>query len=472
MRYVKFFAVCWFASLTVLMGAGSLMAEQPPDWSGTTADTRISFDDDSYASYIRIAIAGDNMIHLAWSEDNPRSSPDEIHYGQSTDGGSTWSCASTDTVISYDDNEAVNQSNDIVIDSYGYIFVVWSEDEPEPSGQNEILLTYSSDGGSTWSAVTAATDVVISDPQQDAASYYPGITVDPSDDLHVVYHKEDPAVGYAKIYTTRSIDGGATWTAISTGDQMINDATSPYDDHSADIACDSSGNLFVCYKKYLGTGAGTRMYITRSTDGGLTWSGTTAETPVSTVFNIASYPRIAVDANDIVHVIWEASDETASPYHYEIYHSRSTDGGLSWSGTSADLMISYEQPLGDSAHNAKIAADSHGHVCVVWDEEEETGTSNEILVSCSTDGGVTWSGSTSDELISFPDNEHGYRPDIASLANGRWIVVWSEFEGGAGAGNNYEIHLSIGDPLDPPQVPPGRWLEEIPDFGNEAQVEQ
>ncbi len=379
---------------------------------------------------------------MVWSEDDP--SYDEIHYGFSTDGGATWSCSSSDRLISFNDGESVFDTNDIAIDSTGNIFVVWSEDEPEPSGMNEIMLSYSTDGGATWSGTAA--DVVISDPLQDATSNYPAIIADQNDVLHVVYNKTEPIWGAAKIHTTRSTDGGATWTAASGGDQVISNAADSNSDSNADIAIDSSGTLWVSYKKYLGTDIGSQMYVTKSTDGGVTWSGTTAETPVSTIFNIASLPRLCVDANDNIHVVCYASDETSSPYHYEIYHTHSTDGGVTWSGSSLERMISYESGSGDnSAFYPKIASDACGNLSVVWDEEPVGGGSTEIMISTSTDGGTTWSGSTADELISFPDGENGYRPDVSTLADGTWVAVWNEFNGTTS--DNYEVHVSLGDTI-------------------------
>ncbi len=143
-------------TLAVLLSAPAAHAA----WTGTTADQQISFDDNEYASYVRLAVDGSDTIHVVWSEDDP--SYDEIHYGFSTDGGATWSCSSSDRLISFNDGESVFDTNDIAIDSTGNIFVVWSEDEPEPSGMNEIMLSYSTDGGATWSGSIA--DELISFP--------------------------------------------------------------------------------------------------------------------------------------------------------------------------------------------------------------------------------------------------------------------------------------------------------------------
>jgi hypothetical protein len=438
MRTPRIFFLLAAVTLAVLVSVPAAWAA----WTGTVADTQISFDDNEYASYVRLAVDGNGVIHVVWSEDDPLY--DEIHYGSSTDGGATWSCSTADRLISFNDGEGVFDTCEIAIDSQNNIFVVWSEDEPEPSGQNEIMLSYSTDGGATWSG--SAADVVISDPLQDDTSNYPTVVADLNDTIHVVYNKTEAVSGAAKIHTTRSTDGGVTWSAVSGGDQVITSTANNYADSNADIGVDSSGTLWVSYKKYLGTGVGSQMYITKSTDGGVTWSGTTAETAISTLFNIASLPQICVDSSDNIHVVWYASDETASPYHYEAYHTHSTDGGVTWSGNSGPQMISYESGTDDnSAFYPKIAADHCGNVTVAWDEQPIGVGTTEIMVSQSTDGGATWSGATADELISFPDGENGYRPDVATMADGSWVAVWNEFNGTTS--DNYEVHLSMGDKL-------------------------
>jgi hypothetical protein len=183
--------------------------------------------------------------------------------------------------------------------------------------------------------------------------------------------------------------------------------------------------------------------VSVSTDGGNTWSGAAADHPTTLPFRGLLYPALTVDANGYLHVVWKGSQNTASPYHYEIYTTRSTDSGATWSGLTQEQMVSY-YPAGDPSSNIPcVGADYHGNVIVVWDEEYDFGR-NEIMVSTSTNGGLTWSGSTQDEIISFPDAYPGYRPFVAVGLDDTLHVFWNE---GTTSTGYYQIHYSRGDAL-------------------------
>lgn len=101
MRITSVFFILAAVTLAVIVSVPAAHAA----WSGTGADMQISLDDNEYASYVRLAVDGSDVIHVVWSEDDP--SYDEIHYGYSTDSGLTWSCSTADRVISFNDGEAV-----------------------------------------------------------------------------------------------------------------------------------------------------------------------------------------------------------------------------------------------------------------------------------------------------------------------------------------------------------------------------
>jgi len=173
---------------------------------------------------------------------------------------------------------------------------------------------------------------------------------------------------------------------------------------------------------------------------------------------------MTVDANGYLHVVWKGTQDLVSPFHYEIYHSRSTNGGVSWSGLSQMTMVSYNAVGEPSANIPDVGADSQGNVIVVWDEEYANGD-NEIFVSTSTDGGQTWTGTTQEEIISFPDGHPAYRPFIVAGVDDTLHVTWNETT----TTSYYQIHYSRGNaiglapavdivltPVNPPIIiPPG-----------------
>lgn len=177
---------------------------------------------------------------------------------------------------------------------------------------------------------------------------------------------------------------------------------------------DFKGNYEIYYKNCTAGGTGTWSALKR-----LTWTANSSE-----------YPTIAVDANDIVHVVW---CEEVSYGNRDLYHKSSLDGGMTWgtpnrlnwsTGDSVypvlvmvgvnNLRVFYidETPgnweiyclqwsfegwggtqrltwtSGDSRH-PYAAIDYSNDIHVVW--SDMTGSDYELCHKKSTDYGTTWS---------------------------------------------------------------------------------
>ena len=141
-------------------------------------------------------------------------------------------------------------------------------------------------------------------------------------------------------------------------------------------------------------GGSTDIGWATSTDGGKTWSKgflpglTTGEG--SGPYDAASDPAVAYDA---AHGVWMISSLPISNTSQTpaVVISRSTDGGLTWQApVSADA-------LSDSSDKNWIVCDSwsasphYGNCYLEWDDPAR---SDEILMSTSTDGGISWGPAT------------------------------------------------------------------------------
>ena len=405
-------------------------------WTGTVQDELISQDDNFQGWYTRMAVDSDGNIHAVWNERvNNLPSQNEIHYSRSSDNGQTWSAINQDIIISFDDGTDANTNSDIAIDSDDIIYVVWPEDVNDI---REIHYSISYDGGDTWTGQTR--DAYLSFlGGTDALN--PSLAVDHNDVIHVVWNQDDPLTGIDEIYYSRSTNGGQTWSS-QTSETIIS-----YGDGQAagypEIAVGANNEILVVWREAddLVTNRSV-VNISISTNGGDTWSGTTADIPLTQSFRIISDPRIIVDSNGIVHSIWKGTQDEVSPFHYEVYHSRSTDNGITWSGMTEEQMVSYYPPGDYSCNIPNIGVDGQGNVVVVWDEDY-TDDNNEIMVSASTDGGLNWSGETQDEIISFPDDHPAYRPFVVAGLDGQFHVSWNEVT----TTSYYQIHYSRGDAL-------------------------
>jgi len=359
------------------------------DWGATKRITWTS--SDSYDP--EIAIDSNNNLHLVWCDYTPGNS--EIYYKRSTDGGLTWSGSKR---LTWNSGNSVYPA--IAIDSNNNLHVVWCDSTP---GNWEIYYKRSTDGGLSWGAMKRLT-------WNSGSSCDPAIAIDSNNNLHVMWHDWTP--GNWEIYYKRSTDGGSTWNATKRITWTSSDSYDP------EIAIDSNNNLHLVWCDY--TPGNSEIYYKRSTDGGLTWSGSKRLTWTS---GNSVYPAIAIDSNNNLHVMWH--DWT--PVNSEIYYKRSTDGGSTWSATKRLTWNS------GSSCDPAIAIDSNNNLHLVW--EDSTPGNSEIYYKRSTDGGSTWSAT---KRVTWTSGG-SYGPAIAIDSNNNLHVVWYDYTPG-----NHEIYYKKG----------------------------
>jgi hypothetical protein len=139
-------------------------------------------------------------------------------------------------------------------------------------------------------------------------------------------------------------------------------------------------------------GGATDIGWATSTDGGTTWTHgflpglTTGEG--TGLYDAASDPAVVFDAK---HGVWMIASLPISAQAPAVVVSRSTDGGLTWLN-----------PV--SVDAASVSSDKNWIVCDIWPasphygncymEWDDPSNGDEILMSTSTDGGLTWGAAT------------------------------------------------------------------------------
>ena len=252
-------------------GGATWTARQRLTWTGTTS------------TWPDIAVDVSGVIHLVWQD-----STGEIFYSKSPDG-TNWMLTKRLTWTSGNSNNP-----DMAIDSSGQLHVVWEDNTPGEYNY-EVYYKKSLDAGLTWSPSKRLT-------WMENGSYRPDIAVDPSGNLHLAWHDENPSL--YDIYYKNSTDSGASWTAAKRLTFALGWSAYPC------LAADASGELHLVWEEL-----DDELYYRKSTNSGSTW---TAIQRLTWTSGSSWYPAIVADPSSNLHVFW--SDDT--PGNREIYYKK------------------------------------------------------------------------------------------------------------------------------------------------------
>lgn len=154
-----------------------------------------------------------------------------IGFAKSTDGGATWnannqaySCNGIRGNL-FSAGIRVNDFPWMGIDRTGgtrngWIYIATAEKSLSPAGSDaDIVLHKSTDGGTTWSAGVRVNQDALNNGK---VQYMPALRVDENGGVNVIYYDNRNVTGDSvQVYVSRSIDGGSTWTDILVSDHSF-----------------------------------------------------------------------------------------------------------------------------------------------------------------------------------------------------------------------------------------------------------
>ncbi|HKW08112.1 MAG TPA: sialidase family protein [Candidatus Dormibacteraeota bacterium] len=241
----------------------------------------------------------------------------------------------------------------------------------ETTPRNAVSAATSTDGGRTWANVHA----IITDNNKDIFDDKNSITADPKKtgvayavwDRGSISHNNQPA------YFSKTTDGGATW---STAKAITSTADAVGTIGNIIVVDPRNGTLYDVFDNFTFTPRGfvatAVESIIKSTDGGDTWSSPIAigdDTDVGAVGPVtgailrtgSGLPDVAIDAKTgQLYVVWEDSRFSGGQFD-EVAMSTSTDGGLTWSAPSR-----VNKNTGLPAVTPMVAVNSDGTVGVTY----------------------------------------------------------------------------------------------------------
>lgn len=295
------------------------------------------------------------------------------------------------------------------------------------NNKRDIVVARSLDFGRTWSFSWAERG------REDADK--PELTVRGTD-VYVGFNHEE------KFFIAASHDAGQTFSTV-----QVNPNSAPGSSLAGGATIDPAGNVYFGWTAYarheMPTGP-VSVYLSRSADGGRTWS--------TLLLDVSSAPpdcnaqgcqtgylgaqiAVASDAAGALYALWNAGAANGGPER--MYFSSSTTGGASWSERA---VVSHAGQGVEHAFPA-IVAGASGDVRIAWMDARatEAGHPNRPLWNTyyrsSTNGGATWNAET---RLSGPAGGYdyilpaGFRfpfGDYFSLAidsDGTTHAVWGE----------------------------------------------
>ena len=253
----------------------------------------------------------------------------------------------------------------------------------------------SSDGGATWSSaplpgterweLAGDPSVIFSD---DGTAHALFIAFDRPDDYRVLGR----AAHRNGIFTSRSTDGGGSWTDPAAVVEHAEAPGIPFEDKpmmTADRrdASPHHGNLYVAWTQFRADASGIRF--SRSTDGGRSWSEPTEisdrpGSPQDTV-GAAEGTDLAVGPDGTLYVVW--SDSTG------LLLDRSKDGGRTFGRDvhvrrTSDIVFPVPGVARANGYPSLEVDPRSGRLFVTW-VDRSAGEADVWLIT-SDDGGDTW----------------------------------------------------------------------------------
>ncbi len=345
----------------------------------------------------------------------------DFFVAKSTDGGCSYTSAarvSGSSPAIFDDKDAITADSNRNSPFHDNVYASWTK---FVTGGDQIVFSRSTDGGVTWSnplPISPGYNNNHVGGRQGSA-----VKVGPDGTLYVVWL--DTVDKQVVERMSISHDGGKTFQ-----DQNINVATvaddfvSPVPGSSfrqdarafPSFAIAPDGTLYVAWTDRTGdpTSGHAVVMVTKSTNGGLTWSTPVVAGDVSG--RSAFFASVATDPNGKVDIVFLALDDVATGtapgagvVTYDAYLAQSTNGGTSFGGPTK-ISTASSDPDGSSTNSLRAqflgdyitAVADANHVYAVWTDSRAatpcaavdafragTGPKPDVITQCPTTFGNT-----------------------------------------------------------------------------------
>jgi hypothetical protein len=349
-----------------------------------------------------IAVNPRNALQLLTGANDYNCSDYQGFYA-SSDGGSTWTatCLPTlagggglgDPMVGYD------RLNNTFAGGIG-----------TGSPGQVIVVSKSTNNGTTWGTPVVAAKPTLSGGTADKGWLQIDTTFgSPHVNCLYVSNTQFDSSGFnSQISVSHSCNHGVSWTTVAVDPEQIY----PTDiDQFSDLAIGKDGTVYVSWMRCPPTGAtgdcgGTvaSMMVSKSTDGGTTWSSpVVAVTPSLAPDTCGAYygclPNTSERVSDIPAIAIDNSTGTHAGYLYMVYYTwtgtqmrvyvtHSTDGGNTW---SAGVAVAPNSAIHDQFF-PWLSTSSRGTVGVTWFDRrnDHSNINYDVYAAFSSNGGTSF----------------------------------------------------------------------------------
>ncbi len=334
----------------------------------------------------------------------------------------------------------------IATDSLGHVYVLWKHydvagaaagDCGDPSGCDQRLLLQRSDnGGRTWSMPTAL------DPGE--VGYDSQLVVDPADGRTV--YASFLIGAKSSIGITKSTDFGRTWSTVQVADSRMRSV-------DKDILAVRGRDVYVAWN------AAQKIEVSVSHDGGATFTDVVANGKDQLGWSLPAGGTVLPDGTVLFG--WAGYTQNGGAKGpVNLYVTRSTDGGRTWSTTLLDRSgAPYPCDCSGWAFygaQVTVASDPAGRVYALENVSTTDGGPGSIRFLRSIDGGRTWSAPVPIALA--PASANQAFPALnatASMLSAAWmdnrsgayrVELRSSSDGGATWSGEAVLSADLGEP--------------------------
>ena len=315
----------------------------------------------------------------------------------------------------------------IAADRFGHVYILYAQYLGVPGCETcsnpTQILQISNDRGNTWGS-----PVVMYPAGADTGGQWDSqIVVDPVDGKTV--YASFMQNNKSDIIVAKSIDFGVTWSYV------VADATNSGTDKP--ILAVRGEHVFVAYNH------SQTIWGAYSHDGGATFKEVKINQNGKLGWSLSGGGTITPNGN--AYFAWAGYENNGGAKGpVNLFVSRSTDGGASWTTKTIDISASppdcSAMLCGWAFLGAQLVmtSDSNGTIYLLWNTGSSARGPERIYFAKSTDGGNTYS--TKVDVSTAPAGTHHAFPAIAATGNGDVRISWMDARTANGGIDKWNVY--------------------------------